>query len=297
MPTEVDVYADLLFLINAGMDGLCLGMTARLLHRKPRAWRLITASILGGIYAVVALLLSVGQAAALLVDVGVCLLMCTVAFAEQGRGRVSRLFSASAVYVVLSMVMGGVMTAVFNLCNRAGMADYLPQGEDGLSAWVFTIVTLVGSAITLWGGRLFRRSTAVTTCTVTVEMDGRHATLRGLVDTGNLLRDPVGGRAVICVSPDAAAAFVSPDMRAFLHAEIPDATMLTDPKDMRRLRFIPAGTVAGQALLPGVRPDHVCIIIDGQDRLPREVDAILAFGTVGGMEDGAQALVPGELVR
>ncbi|MBQ5725514.1 MAG: sigma-E processing peptidase SpoIIGA, partial [Clostridia bacterium] len=38
---SVDVYVDVLFLINAGMDCLCLSLAARLLHHPMSLWRLL----------------------------------------------------------------------------------------------------------------------------------------------------------------------------------------------------------------------------------------------------------------
>ncbi len=295
---EVDVYADLFFLINAGMDWLCLSVTARLLHRRVSAVRLPVAAVLGGIYAVLALLLETGQAVALAIDAAVCLLICAVAFAERGRQR--RLLGATAVYVLLSMVMGGVMTALFNLLNRMGLPALLPAGEDGLGAWLFAITALVGGGCSLWGGRCLRRSATTVTCSVAVELDGRRATLRGLVDSGNLLREPLGGRAVICVTVAAVAEILSPALVAFVRAENMDPSGLSET-DARRLRFIPAGTAGGGGLWPGLRPDDIRLYPDGKtDGCGRRVDAVIAIlpgdlpGIVG--TDGIEALVPSELI-
>lgn len=63
-----DVYGDILFLINAGMDCLSCLLTARLLRRHIRGGRLALASLLGGVYAVAALFVNVGRAAALALD-------------------------------------------------------------------------------------------------------------------------------------------------------------------------------------------------------------------------------------
>ena len=47
MPQQ-EVYADLYFLVNMSMDLLCLNLTAALLHRGVRRWRLLLASAVGG---------------------------------------------------------------------------------------------------------------------------------------------------------------------------------------------------------------------------------------------------------
>ncbi len=294
---EVEVYADLLFLINAGMDGLCLLLTGRLLHRRVRPWRVVIGAILGGVYAVAALLLpDMGQALSLLADVGMCLIMCGAVFGEKRRGGIKRLLWAAGVYFLLSMALGGIMTALYHLLNRAGFASLLSAlsdgGGDGLGSWLFLLLVPVGGAISLWGGRLVRRSRAMGVCTVTVELDGRRVTLRGLVDSGNLLRDPVGGRVVICAEGEALGAILSPALAAVLGGRSPQAVTLS-PADARRVRVIPAGTATGAGILYGFLPDGITVTAEGE-RDGREVDAVVAVTDIP--TEGVEALIPSELM-
>ncbi len=295
----VEVYADLLFLINTGMDGLCLSMTARLLHRRLRMWRWLLGAATGGVYAVGALFLDASPVVALGVDILVCGLMCAVVFGwRDGRG-VRGLVAAAALYTVLSMLMGGVMTALFNLWNRAGLSAHLPSGGEGIGAWLFLVFSVVGSLISLRGGRLWRRSVAVSLCEVTVETDAASLSVRGLVDSGNLLLDPMGGRPVICLSRAAARRLLSPALAAVMCADGGDMTDLTSPADIRRVRLIPAGTATGGGLLPGFRPDRITLTPEGGR--PREVDAVIAVmatveSTAAGEMGEIDALVPQALL-
>ncbi len=293
---EVEVYADLLFLINAGMDWLCLSLTARLLHRRTPAYRLIFAAVSGGIYAVLALFLPVGRIGNFLLDGGVCLLMCAVAFFRRGERAVRRWLSATLLYTLLSMVMGGIMTATFYLFNRLGLSALLPAGEEGIGTWLFALTALVSGAVALWGGRLCRRSVSLQTCTVTVEIAGRCITLHGLVDTGNLLRDPLGGRPVICATSDALRPVLPPGVLDVVQAGDMDFSKLP-ATDARRLRFIPAGTATGSSLLVGICPDTVIISNeDGQTSAAIAIVAISPSPISAPDEAGTvEALVPAEL--
>ncbi len=295
---EVEVYADLLFLINAGMDGLCLTVTARLLHRRVRVGRWLAGTALGGVYAVLSLFLNTEQAVALGVDILVCLLLCAVVFGwRDGRG-LRGLLAAAAVFTALSMLLGGVMTALFNLCNRLGLSDRLPGGGEGIGAWLFLVSGVVGSVIGLRGGRLCRRARSVRLCEVTVTVDGASLSVRGLVDSGNLLRDPAGGRAVICLSPGVADGILSPALRAVMASGGTDVSDLREVSDIRRLRLIPAGTATGGRILPGFRPDKVVLTPEGGRG--READAVIAVMAspvaAGDGLDGVDALVPAELL-
>ena len=292
---EVAVYADLLFLINAGMDGLCLLLAGKLLHRKVRPWRGVIGAVLGGAYAVAALLLpDVGQAPSLLCDLAVCVAMCGIVFGEGRRGWVKGLLSSVGVYFVLSMALGGVMTALYHLLNRAGVAALLGElsggGGDGLGSWLFHRLVLVGGAVSLWGGRFWRQSRAVRLCTLTVELDGKTASLRGMVDSGNLLRDPMSGRTVICAEGAAFGKLLSPALAAVMGGKSPDAVGLPS-EDARRVRVIPTETATGAGMLYGFLPDRL-ILADGKEE--REVDAIVAFVSVP--TDGVDALIPSELL-
>ena len=287
---EVEVYADLLFLINAGMDGLCFLLAGRLLHRRLTPWRVFFGSALGGIYAVASLLFEVGQAVALGLDGAVCLLICRLVFGGRRSGR-GHFLPAAATYFVLSMVLGGVMTALYNLLNRTRLAELFPEGEDGPGTWLFALLALVGSGITLWGGRFFRRSAAVRRCRVTVELDGRRVELEGMVDTGNLLRDPLSGRAVICGEREALTAILSPALAKAMGGGGMES--LSDSADARRFRLIPAGTATGSGMLAGFLPDRVEVAFLHKSREEvRVVDAVVAAAEL----EGVEALVPAEVL-
>ena len=294
---EIEVYADLLFLINAGMDGLCLLLTGKLLHRRVKAWRGVIGAVLGGAYAVAALLLpDMGQAPSLLWDLAVCVAMCGIVFGEWRRGGIKGLFSSVGVYFVLSMALGGVMTALYHLLNRTGAASLLAGlsegGGDGLGSWLFLLLVLVGGAVSLWGGRLLGRSRAVRLCTVTVELDGRSVTLRGIVDSGNLLRDPIGGRAVICAEKKALTELLSLPLMAVMEGMPPQAVSLS-PSDAKRIRVIPADTATGGGILYGFFPDRVMLTAE-DGGAAREVDAVVAVTSIP--TNGVAALIPADLI-
>ena len=78
------VYVDLFFLINFSMDFLCFFLAGKLLERKMSLPRMLIASALGGIYANVSLLLSLGGILGVVIDVAVCMIMCLIAFWRNG---------------------------------------------------------------------------------------------------------------------------------------------------------------------------------------------------------------------
>ena len=289
---EVEVYADLLFLINGGMDALCFFLTGQCLHRKISPRRVLIAAVLGGIYSVVSLLLTVGSAVAIGLDVLACLVMGAIVFARKPFGKGDVLLP-TAVYCLVSMVLGGVMTALYHLFNRLHMDRWIPEGEEGAGAWLFALLALIGCGITLWGGHLFKGRASRIPCGITIEMEGRQVSFEGILDTGNRLRDPWSGRPVICVAADRVKELLSPALAEAMGSQ-GDLTRLSTGADARRLRLIPAGSALGQGMLAGFIPDRVTLSYTrrGKEKTA-EVTATIAVSE--GLTD-VEALVPAELI-
>lgn len=288
-----EVYADLLFLVNFSMDFLCFYLCARLLHRPLTLWRGMLASALGGVYAVAVLFLTVGRVPAFLIDAASCVALCAVAMASK-RERWGSLLKLSALYLLVSMVLGGVMTALYSQLNRIpGVTDRVEA--DGLSAWVFFGIAVISAVLTALWGRCFRRETGKVAVAVIVENGGRRAVLEGIVDSGNLLRDPMSGRVVIPVEARCLAEVAPTSLLAMVRAGTV-AEVASMSEDMaRRVRLIPARGATGERLLIGWIPDHIYVRREGRAE-ECEVQALVAPTTLGDGRSGIAALLPSELI-
>ena len=284
----MDVYADILFLVNGGMDALCLALTAGLIHR-PLTWRrMVAAAMLGGVYGVAVLFLEMGTVLSLMTDVAVCLLLCGIAFGRR------KLWLTGGVYLLCSMALGGIMTALYHWLNRAGMAALLPRGEEGVSSVAFALLAAVSGLFTLLWGRIFRKSEGrrAAALSVKVTLGGETVTLKGMVDSGNLLTDPISGIPVIAVKRENLLPLLSKEARELLTASASDAEALTRLPEGARIRLIPTATATGQGMLISLRPDGVSLEVEGKK--PYEVRTLVC--AIPMEAEGAEALVPASLL-
>lgn len=281
---ETEVYVDLYFLVNASMDLLCLAMTASILHRAVKRWRLFLAALLGGGWAVGVLLLGIDGAPGVVPDLLMAVLLAAVAFAEKN-GRITRLLRDAGAYALLSALLGGLMTVLYRFLNRLELPLEALQG-DGLSAWMFAILAAVAGFFTLRGGRLFRRSGAVRDVGLEITVEGRTAVLRALVDSGNLLTDPLDGRSVVLADPAKLLPCLSPMLAHAL--EHPESA---PPEYARRIRLIPAHSATGEGLLAAFAPDRL-VIVTKKDRVM--ANDLVALSPLGGTAGGYDALIASE---
>ena len=281
------VYVDLFFMINFSMDFLCFFLTSQLLGTKLRLLRAVCASALGGIYACEALFISVGSVAAILIDIAVCVLMCALAFGVRGS-----LVAHSAVYIAVSMILGGFMTALFSLLNRAEL-PLDGVGEDGISAWVLALLAVISAGITLFGGRSFRRRSARTYTRVKIVILQKSATLNAFCDSGNLLCDPISSKPCIVVSTGALDGVLPKEIVSIARDKDFESVSSLDGEWAKRVRLIPARTALGSGMAFAVRADKIFI---GETDSMREVDALLALCNAEEIGEECEALVPTELL-
>lgn len=286
---EQTVYGDLFFLVNFSMDFLCLFLTARLLHRRLSLPRALIASAVGGLYSVLALLLPLGRWTALLADAAVCGLLCILTFGE--RKKQKQLPLCALVLVAVSIALGGLMTALFYLLNRTPLSGAMGGEGDGISVWAFALLALISGVLTLLGGRLFGRRAGRKNALVTVTYEGRERCLRAMTDSGNLLKDPLGGRPCILVEPRALRGILPEELLKAAESEPPSVGAISH-KHGKNISLIPTATASGSGLLLGIRVERITVDL-GEGAV--EVDAMLALCRGALCADGNEALLPAEL--
>ena len=265
-----EVYVDLYFIINTCMNLLTLMISATLLHRKINRLRAWLSAAAGGLWAVVALFSGVEGFWGLLCDGAVIFLMCAAVFASK-KATFWGLFKCTVVGVLTSMILGGVMTALYTLFNRVE----LPLGdtqENSGSILIFALIAALAGIATVQGGQFLGLSKKSKYVTVNANLFGKTVTLRALVDTGNHLREPISGRSVIVADKACILDALPPSLSTALkspHAE----KWLADEQYATRIRLVPTNTATGEQILPAILPDRLTLT-DGKETYP--VDYLIA---------------------
>jgi len=289
---QQDVYVDLLFLINFSMDYLCLYICAKVLHRKLRIIRLIISSALGGLYSVVSLFINTDRLLELALDIIICIVMCIIVFSEKGR-RMRSTFLCSFLFVGISMMTGGCMTAIFNILNKIE----LPLANitaDGISAYLFAILAAISGILSLKSGKLISQHASIRDCTLYVTLNGKQTDLLALSDTGNLVKDPITGKNVIIIERNSFSKIA--DIRVFdeyVRGNLPP------PNDLPPIRLIPINTASGNGLLAALKPDKIIAEIhskkQGTEKI--ELDALIAPSDIKNNSEGYNAIIPAEILK
>ncbi len=265
---EQVIYGDLLFLINFSMDFLTLYLCAHLLHLAPKARYLGIASIVGGVYGVIAVVLSVGPILSLLIHMAVSALMCLVAFSPR---RVSHLVKSMALFYGIGFLMGGSMTALYHLCNtyldetRIFYAGNYETLQENPGFRMVLLLAAVSAILVFVVARIFSHQVRRKTGELSFSVEGRKMTVIALCDSGNLLCDSISGTPVAFVQYQVAKKILGEQWNRFFSSPTPQALTKLPYSYARRVRVLSArGIENGQTMLYCLRPDWVKV--DGEEK-------------------------------
>ena len=288
--TDTYVYVDILFLINFSMDYLCLYITAKILRRALSAKRMILASLLGAVYSVISVFLLVAPWLALLIDILVCIGMCAIAF--HAKKQIRKTLLSSLLYFLVSMTVGGVMTALFNLLNRLELPFDIAD-SDGLSVWGFALLAILAGIFAMFGGNFIFKKKEINSCQLKIAFDGKEKEFNGMSDSGNLIRDPISGRPVIIIDRNLADGFVDTKILDNFVDGISNKN-----KAYSGMRIAPINTVSGKSVIVLLRADKITLTYSkGSKQESINPDAMFALGDIGKSAEGYDAIIPYSLFR
>ncbi len=252
----MEIYLDMVVLLNFLVDYLLLLGTNRLSGFPPGSWRCAAGALLGGLYAGACLLPGFRFLGSILWRTVMLCLMAMLAF-----GINTSALKRGGIFLLLSLAMGGMAIS-------AGRGDFLSLLLSGGGIWLLCSWAFGGAV----GGREY--------VPVELRWQGNTLSLIALRDTGNTLRDPITGEQVLVIGAQAAQ-----DLTGLTLAQIASPLETLTQHPLPGLRLIPYHAVGKMGgMLLAMRFSDVRI---GN----RRQSALVAFAPEGlGRGDAYQAL-------
>lgn len=271
----MDIYADIYFIINFSMDFICLYICSLCMKTAIKIRRLLLASVIGGIFSVISLILQGNNIISFFLTLCVGILMCYIVFSCKAPLRF--LFSF-IIYLAVSFFMGGGLTFLYSWLN-----SFLPTSSPvplSPSEILFPAALLCAVA-SLFLSHISNRYLNRKNAEIHIEHGQTSITINALVDSGNLLCDPISGSPVILLSTSASLNFIPSGNFSPEHvAELPEFNS--------KLRVIPIKQQEGTSIITAFSPQM--ITVNGETK--RCLVAFTKTDSFGGTE----ALLPSSLL-
>ena len=283
------IYGDVLFIINFSMDFISLFICGKIMHFRMNPWRMALAATLGGVYGVASIFFTLGFWGDLALDAIMALALCFVAHYH---GSAVRTFGITAIFLAVSMLMGGAMTALYSKIGK--YQTYIEIGGKiqtvfgDMPLWLFAFLAAVSAFLTFFLQKAAHRRMSARVCRVRITFSEGVYEFSALVDTGNMASEPVSGGAVVFLS-ESAVKRLRGRSRELLFTDAGSV----EGEEARLVRFIPVNTVSGYTLVSAIRPQKFEI---AAKRVFEPRNVLVARDGFSVDYGGAEALVPHSLL-
>jgi len=258
----MDVYVDVLIAENLVMNYLIIWLTTKIIKEKTNSARMLAASAVGALYALLLFFPGYKVLYSVVMKVILSFLIVVIAFAP---ATLSGFVKQLSVFYLVSFVLGGAVFGLFYFTNTGitiGRGIFFIKGiplSILIGAGGITMVFIKFCVIPLYN-YLERKSLYITFDVLIGDME---ASIRGLIDTGNELYDPITSYPVIIVEYTKIMALIPPSIRRIFENHLEDNleeiySSVKSSNWMPRLRLIPFSSLGKErGMLLGFKADRV----------------------------------------
>ena len=281
------LYLDVFFLINLTVDLLSLFFATRILHIKSSMVRLVCTSVIGSVSAIIDVFLA--DVAFLRPINSAVFLVLTAILISKDIGIIRRIKFLLAI-VVIELVIGGLVYYGYGLLDRyfGELSELFPKSEENRGALIFSIIILLAIGVLKLLIMIFSSHASARAVGVRIRISDYVIQTDALVDSGNLVKDPMNMNPVMFIKPELA--------REVLPSEITELSMLDSlALDLRRrVRLVPVSRGERTQIMTGLRADSVEVLTE---KGSASVDLTVVIDREGGKFGGYDALIPLDAVE
>ena len=289
------IYADVVLLLNFCMNFLALFAAGKILCLKLKPARLVSAAAFGAVYSIFTLFFGQIIIPVIILNIAASVIMCLIAYELDTPVRFAKAF---IIFYAACFLLGGGIEAMLHLSGFAGNNE-LP---------VILILAGICSAVFIFAGRLFKRGVNIKEIDLIIGFGGRGIQVSAILDTGNLLRDPISSLPVIIINLKAAANLFDLKTLEFFTGDVPShiSRAGAGSEEMRiikdlKFKIIPVKSVAGaSSILPAFVPEYIKYVKSGKaNKKIIELNAVVAVDSASNKEYGENysGIVPAELIN
>ena len=256
------VYLDIVLFENILLNYIIILSTAILSREKINFLKIILSSIVGGIFAIIIYVVNLSFLYEIIIKIIVSIIMMKIGFGER---KLDKFVKNLIFFYLVSFTFGGIafMLLFFIspqniIINENRFVGTYPLKIAILSGGVgFIIITVVAQIIK---NKITKKDMI---CELEIFYKGKNKKIKTMLDTGNLLKEPISNEDVIIVEKESLHEIVSSEIleniATILKGNLLDSQNLYSYK-IKIIPFLSLGNENG--LLVGFKPDYIKVYGD-----------------------------------
>ena len=254
------VYVDVVFMENFILNSIIIISTAILCKSRINIKRLIISSSFGGIFSIVNYVIIILPIFNFLFKIVISLIMILIAFKTSN---VKKTFEQILFFYLVSFTFGGIAFSFIFLLKSQNIiiTKNLFIGNNSINNTVlvgvtgFLIIVLVSKILKY---RIYKKNIIFD---LEIFYNGKSQKIKTMLDTGNLLKEPITQNDVIIVEKKSLINIVSKDILENMSSIINGKWIESKETHLYNFVLIPFSTLGNEnGLLIGFKPDYIKIL-------------------------------------
>lgn len=276
---SMTIYIDVVLIENLIMNTIILIATGVVLQEKIQILRILLASLIGAIYSVIAYLSILEIYSSIIMKIILSLIIIYIAFNPQ---TIKKMWKDILIFYLTSFVFGG---AAFALIYIVKPQDILMK--NGLFLGTYPLKTIILGAIIAFI-IIITAFTVVKTkitkkdmfCEIEIKLNGKKIKTIAMIDTGNMLKEPISNTPVIVVEHTLLYNSIPKEILNHLE-ELLGGDFSSIPEKIQKeyqtkLKFIPFSSLGKQnGMLIGIKAEE--LIIKREEKQEKKQNIIIGI--------------------
>ena len=263
------IYIDIVFFENLIMNSIILIATGIILKQKLNWIRILLASSLGAIYSILSYISELKIYSNLILKIILSILIIYIAYNPQ---TIKKLWKSILIFYLTSFVFGGAAFAFIYIVKPQEilMKNGLFLGTYPLKTVILAAVIafiLLLAAFTIVKNKISKKDML---CDVEVELNAKTVETKAMIDTGNLLKEPITNTPVIVMEHtllyECIPREILDNLENILGGDFGKIPEEIKKEYISRLKLIPFSSLGKQnGMLVGIKADALRIIEEEQE--------------------------------
>lgn len=263
------IYVDIVLIENLIMNYIILFTTGLILKNNIKHIRLIIAGLIGAFYAVITYVTNLPIYSSIILKVLLSILIVYVAYNPQN---VKRMWKCILIFYLTSFLFGGI---AFSLIYIVKPQNIIINNGKILGTYTIKMVVLgavIGFFIIITSFKIVKSKITKEDmfCKLEIKLYGNAITTKAMIDSGNLLKEPITNTPVIVVEHtilyDYLPKEILNNLDNILGGDFENVSEKIKEKYISKLKFIPFSSLGKQnGMLIGIKPEYVKIIQDDKE--------------------------------
>ena len=253
------IYVDIVFFENILLNYIIILSTAIISKEKIKFLRIILSSFIGGIFAIFSYVIEISVTTNIIGKIIISILMMKIAFNQK---KIQKFIKTLIFFYLVSFTFGGI---AFMLLFFVNPQKIIIEGRRLVGIYpikITLLASIVGFIIISIVAKIIKSKLTKSSmiCDLEISYRGKLKKIRTMLDTGNLLIEPISNSDVVVVESESLKEIISNDILDNINTIINGKWLDNDNIHSYKLKIIPFSSLGNDnGLLIGFKPDYIKI--------------------------------------